>query len=430
MGAGHSHGHGHDHELPGGGWEHWLGSPRLRGVLGILVVAFIGAVVGLFLLWPNGEGRVAALEAADQVGLATDRVRADIVSSETRECSFSTSERPVTCRLLNLDILEGPDAGSVIALPEINLDIERGLPEFDPGDRVILGYAPPTDTYFYEDVERSNTLIILTAIFAVIVIAFARVRGVFALIAMAATVAVLVGFVAPSVLDGNDPVAVAIVAAIVIAFVSLFLTHGFTPTTAVALAGTLCALGLTLVLSWVFFGLAGFNGFADGEALLLPILAPDLRVSSLLLGGAVIGALGALDDVTVTQVATVAELRRRNASMPASELIASGIRVGRDHIAATVNTLLLAYAGASLPVLLLFAASDQSLGIVASSEVVAVEIARTLCGSIGLIAAVPFTTGLAAAVLPPTEAEPEDPGPALPDVPNWDDFAPEDPDLQ
>lgn len=422
MGAGHSH--GHDHGLPGGGWEFWLRSPRLRGVLAILGISFVIAIVGLIVLWPTGEGRVAAIESADAIGLATDRVRADVVSSTTQTCSFSLPENPVDCRLLNLDILEGPDAGATIALPEINLQIERGLPEFDPGDTIILGYAPPTDTYFYEDVERSNPLIILTVIFVIAVIAFARLRGALALLAMATTVVVLVGFVAPSVLDGNDPIAVAVVAAIVIAFVSLFLSHGFTPTTAVALAGTICALGLTLLLSWIFFGLSRFTGFADSDALLLPVLNQDLRVSSLLLGGAVIGALGALDDVTVTQVATVAELRHRNPAMAASELIASGIRVGRDHIAATVNTLLLAYAGASLPVLLLFAASDQSLGIVANSEIIAVEIVRTLCGSIGLIAAVPLTTGLAATVLPPTESvAPE----GLDRGPNWDDFAPEDP---
>ena len=423
MGAGHSH--SHDHDLPGGGWEFWLRSPRLRGVLAILVISFIGAIVGLIVLWPNGEGRTAAIESADAIGLATDRVRATVVSSSNQTCSFALPDNPVDCRLLSLDILEGPDAGSQIALPEINLQIERGLPEFDPGDTIILGFAPPTNTYFYEDVERSNTLIVLTVIFVVVVIAFARVRGALALVAMAVSVLILVGFVAPSVLDGNNPIAVALVAAIIIAFVSLFLSHGVTPTTAVALAGTVCALGLTLVLSWVFFGLAQFTGFADSDALLLPVLNQDLQVSSLLLGGAIIGALGALDDVTVTQVATVAELRHRNPEMPASELIASGIRVGRDHIAATVNTLLLAYAGASLPVLLLFAASDQSLGIVANSEVIAVEIARTLCGSIGLIAAVPLTTGLAATVLPPTE-ESSIPG-ETPETPSWDDFAPEDP---
>ena len=108
-------------------------------------------------------------------------------------------------------------------------------------------------------------------------------------------------------------------------------------------------------------------------------------------GGAIIGALGALDDITVTQAATVAEMRRRQPEATAADLVSSGITVGREHIAATVNTLLLAYAGASMPLLLLFSISDQSLAMVANSEVIAVEIVRTLCGSIGLVAAVPLT---------------------------------------
>ncbi len=155
--------------------------------------------------------------------------------------------------------------------------------------------------------------------------------------------------------------------------------------------------------------------------------------------------------MTVTQVATVAELRYRSPDLPRRELVTSGIRVGRDHIASTVNTLLLAYAGASMPLLLLFAVSDQSLAMVANSEIIAIEIVRTLCGSIGLVAAVPLTTALAAAVLHPSDgpAEPEEdaPGdvddeapaedyptadapiddePTL-DGPTWDDFAPENP---
>ena len=216
------------------------------------------------------------------------------------------------------------------------------------------------------------------------------------------------------------------VAASAIAFVSLYLTHGFSPTTTVALAGTLGALGLTLALSSVFFGLANFTGLATEDALVLPFIAENLDVSALLLGGAVIGALGALDDVTVTQVATVAELRRRRPDLPTTELVASGIRVGRDHIASTVNTLLLAYAGASMPLLLLFAASDQSLDMVANGELVAIEIVRTLCGSVGLVAAVPITTALAAAVLRPTAEAPTEapPAPDEPSEPTWDDFSP------
>ena len=142
-------------------------------------------------------------------------------------------------------------------------------------------------------------------------------------------------------------------------------------------------------MSRVFFGLSEFTGLATEEGLTLPLIAGDVDLASLLLGGAIIGALGALDDVTVTQVATVSELRYRSPDLPRRDLITSGIRVGREHIAATVNTLLLAYAGAGLPLVLLFAVSDQSLAMVANSELIAVEIVRTLCGSLGLVAAVP-----------------------------------------
>ena len=179
---------------------------------------------------------------------------------------------------------------------------------------------------------------------------------------------------------------------------------------------------------------------ATEEGLALPIIAEGLDLSSLLLGGAVIGTLGALDGATVTQVATVAEVRHRNPDLSRAQLVSSGIRVGREHIASTVNTLLLAYVGASMPLLLLFAVSEQSLDIIANSELIAVEIARTLCGSIGLVAAVPLTTVLAALVVTDRqspadepEAEPElpeerpesaDPPEPEPPRPEWDDFGP------
>jgi uncharacterized membrane protein len=169
--------------------------------------------------------------------------------------------------------------------------------------------------------------------------------------------------------------------------------------TTVALAGTLGALGLTLVLSIVFFELADFTGLATEEGLTLPAVVGELDLLGLLLGGVMLGTLGALDDVTVTQSATVWELHETDRRLGFVRLFRSGMSVGREHIASTVNTLLLAYAGASLPLVLLFALSDQSLATVANSEIVAVEIARTLCGSIGLVAATPLTTGLAAAAL-------------------------------
>ena len=422
----HSHSHSHDHGLEGG-WTVWIQHGALRLILGAVVLTAIATVVGVITLWPTGDGQEVANERAAELGIFSERISAVVDEATEAECSYSTAERPQQCLVLVLTILEGPDDGAVIGLPEINRALQPSVPELVAGDDVVLQYAPSTNSYAYADRERGSTLVWLLLAFVIVVIALGRSRGVLALLAMASTVAVLVGFIAPSVLDGNDPVLVAVVAASAIAFFSLYLTHGLSPTTTVALAGTLGALLLTLALAALFFQFSRFTGLASTESLILPFLATDLDMTGLLLGGAVIGSLGALDDVTVTQVATVAELHHRNPKLSRAELITSGIRVGREHIASTVNTLLLAYAGASMPILLGFAISNQSLAKVANSEVVAVEIVRTLCGSIGLVAAVPITTGLAALVVAGTRphAESEDEPDVLDATPNWDDFAPD-----
>jgi len=379
-------------------WRMGLSDRALGAVLVAVVAAGVAAVVGIVLLWPTGEGREAARQQADDVGLAYDRLGATVVEVTDRLCSYSAPDNPQPCRIITARINEGSDAGLVVALPEFNLDYDRVSIRIEPGDEVIVGHQTSNDYFFFVDRDRRTPLVWLAGLFAVVVVALGRLRGVLALVGMAATLVGLVGFVAPSVLDGNDPVMVSVVAAAVIAFVSLFITHGVNAQTTVALAGTLMSLALTLAFSWLFFGVSEFTGLATEEGLTLALVAGDVDLAALLLGGAVIGALGALDDVTVTQAATVSELRFRSPQLTRRELVASGIRVGREHIAATVNTLLLAYAGAGLPLLLLFAVSDQSLSMVANSELIAVEIVRTLCGSIGLVAAVPVTTVLASLV--------------------------------
>ena len=397
----------------------------------------------------RGEGRDDAIaNAAANSALVSRAALAATVVDEVLARDRAVTQRPKTSSRTAArspsSSNEGPEAGALIILPEINLRFDSSIPDLSPGDAVILGYEPTTNAYFYADLDRRTPLLWLTIVFAVFVVAFGRMRGLLALASMAFTIVALVGFVAPSVLDGNNAVLVAVVGASAIALVSLYVTHGLSPTTTVALAGTLGALGLTLALSWVFFELTRITGLGTEEALILPFIAGDVDLSALLLGGAVIGALGALDDITITQVATVAELHDRRPDLGKAELFASGIRVGREHIASTVNTLLLAYAGASMPLLLLFSTSDQSLDTVANSEVIAVEIVRTLCGSMGLVAAVPITTAMAALVVtgelhqhrdhsdvpdaltahetvdePDTEPTPE---------PRWEDFAPEDPE--
>ena len=426
MNDGHTHTHGHGMT---GGWERWLAVPTLRAVLGAVTLAAVAAVVGMIVLWPTGEGRDAAISNAADLGLVTERVGATVEEQTVGPCSYSSVENPQECREITAILTGGPEEGSLIVLPEINTEFQSGIPDLSPGDTIILGFEPATNAYFYADLDRQAPLVWLAILFVIVVFALGRRRGLMALASMAVTVFVLVVFIAPSVLDGNDPVAVAVVAAAVIAFVTLYLTHGVSPTTTVALAGTLGSLLLTLTLSWVFFDLTRITGFGAEENLLLPFLAGDIDLAGLLLGGAVIGTLGALDDITVTQVAAVSEIHDRRPDLTASELVASGIRVGREHIASTVNTLLLAYAGASLPILLLFSVSDQSLADVANTEVVAVEIIRTLCGSIGLVAAVPLTTAMAAVVVtgaaspggPPSDSSiTEEP------TPRWEDFGPDD----
>ncbi|MDE0231181.1 MAG: YibE/F family protein [bacterium] len=367
-------------------------------MLAFVVVTAIATAFGIVALWPTDEGVESATESAAEIGLATERYGATVQEVRDGPCSYSTDDNPHFCRQVTVVADEGPALGQVIKLTEFDLAFAATVPELAVDQKVILGYEPATDFYFYADTDRRTPLVWLTALFAVFVIALGRRRGLFALLGMAGTVAVLVAFVAPSILDGNEPLLVAVVAASAIAFVSLYLIHGFNAITTVALAGTLSSLGLTLALSWAFFEFSHFTGLASEEALTLPFITGGIDLASLILGGAVLGALGALDDITVTQAALVAELHYRNRGLGVRQLVASGIRVGREHIASTVNTLLLAYAGASFPLLLLLAVSNQSLVMVANSELIAVEIVRTLCGSIGLVAAVPITTVLAALV--------------------------------
>ncbi|MCE2527145.1 MAG: YibE/F family protein [Actinomycetia bacterium] len=380
------------------GWRAWRSHRGLRAVLVFVVGAALATAVGVAALWPTGEGIAEATATADEIGLVTARLKATVREIYDGPCSYSTADTTHNCRQVSAVLDEGPNQGSVIALPEFDLSFAPTAPKLTVGQKVIIGYEQSTDFYFYADVDRRAPLAWLTALFALFVIALGRRRGVLALLGMGGTLIVLVAFMAPSVLDGNDPLLVAVVAASAIAFVSLYLVHGLNSTTTVALAGTLSSLGLTLALSWSFFEFAHFTGLASEETLTLPFIFAGLDVGSLILGGAVIGALGALDDITVTQAALVAELRYRNPGLSIRQLVRSGIRVGREHIASTVNTLLLAYAGASVPLLMLLAVSDQSMVMVANSELIAVEIVRTLCGSVGLVAAVPITTTLAAFV--------------------------------
>jgi uncharacterized membrane protein len=272
---------------------------------------------------------------------------------------------------------------------------------YDQDQLEILSVRPvdPQSIYQFADFDRRLILVAIAIAFAFVVVLLGGWRGATALLGLGISILILLMFVLPAILDGRSPVLVAVFGSAAIAYVTMYLAHGFGRMTTIALFGMTSALVLTAVLSAIVVGMARFTGFVTEETSLLTFF-DGIDVTGLLLAGIVLGAAGALDDVTITQAATVWELEAADPSLGSGDLFRRALRVGRDHIASIVNTLLLAYAGASLPLLVLFVLASQSLGTIANSEVVAVEIVRTLVGSIGLVAAVPLTTWLAARFVP------------------------------
>ncbi|MBT8215329.1 MAG: YibE/F family protein [Acidimicrobiia bacterium] len=377
-------------------WEDFVSTPvppapRARFFIGRRALMFIAAggavvvVIGLILLWPGRSFQEQPGELADLV--VAETYEAEIIDIAPGPCE--------NCIDVTFAMTAGPDEGRLV---DQVFSVSQ-LTSFDIGDRVVMGYRPDADEdfqYQFFDRQRRAVLWWVALLFAGAVVALGRLRGLAALAGLVASLAVLFWFVLPGILDGQPPVLVAVVGAAAVAYLALYVAHGFRPLTTVALVGTLSALVLTVLLSSVVVEAAQLTGFASEEASFLTLFSEELDFRGLVLAGIVLGAMGALDDVTVTQASAVWELRAADPTMTPGDLFRAGLRIGRDHIASTVNTLVLAYSGAALPLLALFVLSEQSLGSLANSEAVATEIIRTLVGSIGLVAAVPLTTWLAA----------------------------------
>ncbi|HZA60875.1 MAG TPA: YibE/F family protein [Actinomycetota bacterium] len=365
---------------------------RTRRTLAVIAGVMAGVTVVLIaVLWPRGERRGDLTE----IGVYRDVYAATVVSSTEQACQNTVPSENIRCRFIVFELTEGPDRGT---RANIDFPTDSPIPPLDPGDEAVLGRTPqarPGFQYAFVDRERGGVLLWLGLAFAAAVVALGRLRGFAALAGLAASLAVLLAFILPALVEGKDPLLIAVVGAAAIAFLALYLAHGLTTMTTVALLGTLGSLALTAILANVFVGLAELTGFVTEESTIVRVGAAQIDLAGLTLAGVVIGALGAIDDVTVTQASAVWELRDANPRMPSGELLRAGLRIGRDHVASTVNTLALAYAGASMPLLILFVLSGQSIGSVANGETVATEIVRTLVGSIGLVASVPITTWLA-----------------------------------
>ncbi|MET9569135.1 YibE/F family protein [Streptomyces virginiae] len=404
--SGHSHSHSHGPAAPV--------SKHLRKVIAAVLIPFAVAVfVGMAVLWPGGT------PDHERTGVGFDRQtqQAKVVSLELVDCkSVNAAQVPAAggastpsgggarsaqtgdCKKATVEIGSGPDKGRTFV--EI---VQPGAPrQLADGQEVVVAYAPdaPRDLqYSVIDVNRKLPLAVLAGIFALSVVLVGRMRGLFALIALIVSFGVLTLFILPAILQGSNPLVVAVVGASAIMLIALYMCHGLTARTSVAVLGTLVSLLLIGLLGSVFIDWAFLSGNTDDNTGLIHGLYPDIDMSGLLLAGIIIGSLGVLDDVTVTQTSAVWELHQADPSMGPRSLYRAAIRIGRDHIASVVNTLVLAYAGAALPLLLLFSIANSSMGSVANSELVAVEIVRTLVGSIGLVASVPVTTALAALVV-------------------------------
>jgi uncharacterized membrane protein len=358
------------------------------------------AVAGLVLLWPSA----AKSPIPPQVWVQGTVTSSTLVQAgpngggSTTQTGNTTSPAgtDTTNDKLTIQITSGPTKGSTAT---VTVGVDPTTPKYSVGDGLVLTYdksQPADGQYDIKDFQRGPPLMSLAIAFALFVLVVGRWRGAGAIAALAVSFAVLVKFTLPAIVGGENSIEVAAVTAGVILFAALYATHGMSVRTSVAVLGTALSLGLIGVLGEAGTKLAHLTGLGDDNAATVAGYFHKVDVQGLLLAGIIIGALGVLNDVTATQVSSVWELKAADPTMSAAELFRVGMRIGRDHIGSTVNTLVLAYAGGSLPLFVLMTTSSQGWSGAAGAEVVAEEIVRTLVGSIGLAAAVPITTALAA----------------------------------
>lgn len=356
------------------------------------LAAGIVIVVALFVVVPDIAPRPSGLPPVQ------------LVHGRIVELIPTTDPGTPDVRIEVLDGIEGgPQRGEIV---EGFLQGPNGLearPEFDVGDEVIVNISTDPEAGFVavNDRYRVPTLAMLLVLFALAVTVVGGWRGVRSLIALALTLAVIVKVVVPLILAGWDPAWVAILAATGVTIATFLLTEGARRQTVAAVLGTAISLTLVAVLASLFDTLSRFTPLRGSESagFLVSMGGTQLDLGGLVLAAVIFGALGVLDDVTVTQAATVQELYESDPRAGRLELAGRAMNVGRSHIAATVNTLVLAYVGASLPLIVLFAAGRQDPLLIVSGEIVAVEVVRALVGSIGIVAAVPVTTLIAVGLI-------------------------------
>ncbi|WP_372530567.1 YibE/F family protein [Euzebya sp.] len=366
---------------------------RRRALTGAVLAIGVLTAVGVAVVYPYGGPPTA--EQQDFAAVDEERIGGEITAVEVAATQDTEFLLPGAVEVV-VDV--ATDDGRDLSIPMVD---ETGVLEVGKAVVVAQIGAPGTaEQYAIVDFQRGPPLTALVVAFALAVVALGRWQGVRALVGLGASAVLVVGVAVPALLAGRNPTLVAVVVALAVMCVTLPLSHGVSMTTRAAAVGTAGALLVTIGLALVAVEVTTLTGLSSEDVQLVRFATgTELDVRGLLLAGIIVGTLGVLDDVTVSQASTVAALRRADPGASDRAVFAAALRVGRDHIAATVNTLFLAYAGAALPLLILFSVGGGAVGETLTSELVAQEVVRTVVGSIGLVLAVPLTTAVAAATI-------------------------------
>lgn|GEM_PF-54887 len=414
------HHHHHDHSGPIA-----IGATAARVVVGLLTAIGVAVVIAAIWLWPSHQHIDIPLPMQNNGGGAVQTQAGTVTMQDVGPCgspsngkAFDDTPQPppnntYSCGRSLVSIDSGPDKGK-----HTLLEIPPGpdQPKLKSGDHIrISSQKDPSGVpnYAFEDYSRGWPLALIAILFVVVIVAVARWRGLRAVIGLGFAFLVLIEFMLPALLDGKPTLPVAVVAGALILYAVLYLAHGVNLRTSSALLGTLSTMLLAAVMSWATLKLTHVTGLSQEDNTNVATYVQHVSITGLLLAGFIIGSLGVLNDVTITQASTAFELAAADETSTRRSIFAASMRVGKDHIASTVYTLVLAYAGGALPLLLLFSVAGRPISDVITGDAVAIEIARSAVGGVCLALSVPLTTVIAVVLARPfsLRAEPE-PAPA------------------
>lgn len=326
-----------------------------------------------------------------------------LVTAIVDEGQIELDGRSQLYQVLRAEVLEGEFKGIPFDVDYGRRNMRFDSARFEPGDEVylLINQLPDnTITAYYDDYVRWRPLLLLFAAFVASILVLGRWKGLRSLLALAFSMLVIIGYIVPHILAGEDPVKVSLIGSTVLLGLTLYLTYGWNLKTHASVLSMLLTLSIAGALALLFVGLTRLTGYGDESSMfLMQFSTVQIDPRGLLLGGMIIGSLGVLDDLVTSQSAAVVEIHDANPALGFRRVFEKAMRVGRDHVAATVNTLVLAYTGASLPLLLMFTLAQGSYGYLLNSEFIAEEVVRTLVGSLALIAAVPLSTFIATALI-------------------------------